>query len=140
MEHNMKEAGRWLRQAEYDLKAADWTEQGKFYAPACFLAQQSSAKSLRAFLFMNNEDGRESRSVAELVDRAITYEERFKVLVANCARLDLYYKTSRFPDAIPGAIPAEVILERDSKEAINCAAEILSLVEEKMKGFLPEVF
>ena len=140
MEHNMKEAGRWLRQAEYDLKAADWSQQGKFYAPACFLAQQSSAKSLRAFLFMHNEDGRESRSVAELIDRAITYEERFKALVASCARLDLYYKTSRFPDAIPGSIPAEVIQERDSKESINCASEIISLVEEKMKGFLPEVF
>ena len=140
MEHNLKEADRWFRQAEYDLNAADWSQQGKFYAPACFLAQQSAAKSLRAFLFMHNEDAKESRSVADLIDRAITYEEDFKKIVAKCTRLDLYYKTSRFPDAIPGAIPAEVIQERDSKESIDCASEILRLVEEKRKGLLPEVF
>ena len=63
-----------------------------------------------------------------------------RALVAGCARLDIYYKTSRFPDAIPGSTPAEVIRERDSKESINCASEIILLVEEKMKGFLPEMF
>ncbi len=140
MEQNYKEADRWFRQAEYDLKAADWSQQGKFYAPACFLSQQSAAKSLRAFLFLHNEDARESRSVVDLIDRAMTYEEAFKVLVEKSARLDLYYKTSRFPDAIPGAIPGEVIQERDSKESIACASEILKLVEEKRKDLLPEIF
>jgi HEPN domain-containing protein len=140
MEQNHKEADRWFRQAEYDLQAAEWSEQGKFYAPACFLAQQSAAKSLRAFLFLHNEDARESRSVADLIDRAMTYEEGFKELVETSSRLDLYYKTSRFPDAIPGAIPAEVIQERDSKESIDCASKVLRLVEEKRKDLLPEVF
>ncbi|MEE8575566.1 MAG: HEPN domain-containing protein [Thermodesulfobacteriota bacterium] len=133
-----KEADRWLRQAEYDLKSADWSQQGSFFASACFLAQQAGAKALRAFLYMRKEDAHETRSVVDLLERAITYEERFKDILGQSSRLDLYYKTARFPDALPGSIPADVITERDSKEAINCSSDILSLVEETRKDYLPE--
>ncbi|HAO92499.1 MAG: hypothetical protein A2X93_02280 [Deltaproteobacteria bacterium GWC2_56_8] len=133
-----KEADRWLRQAEYDLRAAEWNQQGGFFAPACFLAQQSAAKSLRSFLFFNGEDARETRSVVELIDRAITYEEEFRSFVGTSTSLDIYYKTSRFPDAIPGGIPADVITEKDSKDAVKQASDIIAVVERKRKGFLPE--
>src|SRR3990170_1321676 len=102
MDPFLKEADRWLRQAEYDLRAAEWNQQGGFYAPSSFLAQQSAAKSLRAFLFFNKEDARETRSVVDLMDRAITYEESFRKFIGSSTSLDIYYKTSRFPDALPG--------------------------------------
>lgn len=133
-----KEADRWLRQSEYDLKVAEWNQQGGFFAPACFWAQQSAAKSLRAFLFLNSEDARETRSVVDLLDRAITYEEEFRRFVGLSTSLDLYYKTSRFPDALPGGIPAEVISERDSRDAIKQASDIIAVVEKKRKAYLPE--
>ncbi len=138
MEVYVKEADRWIRQAEYDLKASLHCEEGGFFAASTFLAQQAAVKSLRSFLFLNNEDARETRSVADLIERAITYEEEFKKLASPCSRIDLYYKTSRFPDAIPGGIPAEVITVRDSKEAINCASEIIEIVEKNRKAFMPE--
>ncbi|MBI5493319.1 MAG: HEPN domain-containing protein [Deltaproteobacteria bacterium] len=138
MELLFKEADRWLRQAEYDLKAAEWNQQGGFFAPACFLAQQSAAKSLRAFLFLNREDARETRSVADLLDRAMTYEEEFGKFAGTSKGLDLYYKTSRFPDALPGGIPAEIISGKDSRDAIKQASDIISIVEKKRKGYLPE--
>lgn len=135
-----KEADRWLRQAEYDLKASEWCQQGGFHAPACFWAQQSAAKSLRAFLFINGEDTHETRSVVDLLDRAMTYAEEFRSLVAGAGTLDIYYKTSRFPDAIPGGIPAEVLSAKDSQEAVRQAADIIAVVERKRKGYLPENF
>ena len=138
MEFFSREADRWLRQAEYDLKAADWNQQGGFYAPACFWAQQSAAKALRAFLFLNREDARETRSVMDLLDRAITYEEEFKNFVGTSTSLDIYYKTSRFPDALPGGIPAEVITQKDSRDALKQAADIMAIVEKKRKAYLPE--
>ncbi len=138
MEFFGKEADRWLRQAEYDLKAAEWNQQGGFYAPACFYAQQAAAKSLRAFLFLMREDARETRSVVDLLDRALTYEEGFKSFVGSSTSLDIYYKTSRFPDALPGGIPAEVITQKDSRDAIKQASDILSIVEKRRKGYLPE--
>lgn len=138
MEVLSREADRWLRQAEYDLKCSEWNQQGGFFAPACFWAQQSAAKALRAFLYLNREEGRETRSVYDLMDRAITYAEEFRNFVPTAAGLDLYYKTSRFPDAIPGGIPAEIITERDSRDAIRQASDILSVVEKKRKAYLPE--
>ncbi|MFQ5737024.1 MAG: HEPN domain-containing protein [Thermodesulfobacteriota bacterium] len=138
MEVLAREADRWLRQAEYDLKAAEWDQQGGFFAPACFMAQQSAAKSLRAFLYLNREETHETRSVVDLLDRAITYEEGFKGSVGVSTSLDLYYKTARFPDAIPGGIPAEVITEKDSRDAIRQAADIIALVEKTRKAYLPD--
>ncbi|MDO8427500.1 MAG: HEPN domain-containing protein [Deltaproteobacteria bacterium] len=138
MEILFKEADRWLRQAEYDLKVAEWNQQGGFFAPACFWAQQGAAKSLRAFLFMSREDARETRSVADLLDRAMTYEEDFRKFAGTSKSLDIYYKTSRFPDAIPGGIPAEIITDKDSRDAIKQASDIISIVVKKRKGYLPE--
>jgi HEPN domain-containing protein len=138
MEIFWRDAERWLRQAEYDLRAAVWSEEGGHFAVACFLAQQAAAKSLRAFLFLNKEDFRETRSVADLLDRAITYEEGFRDFVGKTTSLDLYYKTARFPDAVPGGIPAELISVKDSKEAIRQASDMLALVERRRKAFMPE--
>ncbi|MEK6758385.1 MAG: HEPN domain-containing protein [Deltaproteobacteria bacterium] len=135
-----KEADRWLRQAENDLKASEWCQQGGFFAPACFMAQQAAAKSLRAFLYINKEDAKETRSVADLLDRAMTYEESFKSFVGNSTSLDIYYKTARFPDALPGGIPAEVIARKDSVDAIRQASDIIAMVEKTRKNDLPETF
>ncbi len=133
-----KEADKWLRQSEYDLKASEWNQQGGYFAPACFWAQQAAAKALRAFLFLSGEDARETRSVVELLDRAMTYDEEFKRFVRTGTSLDLYYKTSRFPDAIPGGIPAEVISNKDSMDAIKQAGDIIASVAKRRKAFMPE--
>ncbi len=138
MEVLAKESARWLRQAEYDLKAADWNLEGGFFAPACFLAQQGAAKSLRAYLFLKKEDTHETKSVVELLERAVTYEESFKKFISPSGRLDIHYKTSRFPDSLPGGIPSEVIIERDAREAIVVAGDIISAVEAARKEYMPE--
>lgn len=140
MELFTKEASRWLRQAEYDLKAALWNQDGKFFAQACFCAQQAAAKSLRGFLFMSGEDAKETRSVVDLIDRAITYEEGFREFVGAGTSLDIYYKTSRFPDALPGGIPSEVISAKDSRDAIKQATDLIAIVERKRKASLPDTF
>lgn len=139
MEGLAKEADRWFRQAENDLKSAEWSQQGGFYAHACFWAQQGAAKVLRAFLFMQKEDARETRSVSELLERCLTYDEDFKAIVESGSRLDIYYKTSRYPDSLPGGIPAEIISAKDSKEAIKISSDIFVIVEEKRKAYIPEI-
>ncbi|MFQ5353685.1 MAG: HEPN domain-containing protein [Thermodesulfobacteriota bacterium] len=138
MEILLKEAARWLRQAEYDLKVSEWNQQGGFHAPACFWAQQSAAKALRGFLFLYREDAVITRSVADLLDRAMTYDESFKKFLDGKTSLDIYYKTARFPDALPGGIPAEVISEKDSRDAIKQASNIVAAVEKIRKDYLPD--
>ena len=138
MEVLLKEASRWLRQAEYDLKVSEWNQEGGYHAPACFWAQQSAAKALRAYLFLQREDALETRSVTELLERAMTYDEGFREFMGVSTPLDLYYKTSRFPDALPGGIPADVITEKDSRDAIKQATNIVARVERVRKDYLPD--
>ncbi len=132
-----REAERWLRQAQYDLKSAEWCLEGGYHFSACFWAQQGASKALRAYLYMEGEDQVEVRSVSELLDRCIVYSEAFKAFSEKGGRLDIYYKTSRFPDSLPGGIPAEIITERDSKEALKLAFDLLRLVEARHKEHIP---
>ncbi|MCK5237653.1 MAG: HEPN domain-containing protein [Deltaproteobacteria bacterium] len=138
MEAHIKDADRWLRQSEADIKSSEWCLEGGFFSQSCFLAQQSAAKALRAYLYLKSEDTKETRSVVELLVRAITYDETFKEHVENAGRIDLYYKTARFPDAIPGGIPSEVISDRDAMEAIKVAGDIIKLVEDNRKNYMPD--
>lgn len=132
-----KEAERWLRQAQYDLKVAEWCLEGGYHFSVCFWSQQGASKALRAFLYMEGEDQTYRLSVAELLDRCIVYSEDFKPLSEKAGRLDLYYKTSRYPDILPGGVPAEIIGEKDSKEALQIAFDLLRLVEAKHKEHIP---
>ena len=45
-----KEAKRWLRQSEADLKAAKDSLKDSNFEWSCFQAQQSAEKSLKAYL------------------------------------------------------------------------------------------
>jgi HEPN domain-containing protein len=59
MKDPVAEAARWLKQAQYDLEVAKYNAEGQFYATACFSAQQSAEKALKAFLFRLRKSSRE---------------------------------------------------------------------------------
>lgn len=52
---NLTEGQRWLRQALYDRDAARLNRDHGFHEHACFLAQQSAEKALKAFLYARGE-------------------------------------------------------------------------------------
>jgi len=47
---NLTEAERWLKQSLHDRDAARLNRDHAFHEHACFLAQQSAEKALKAFL------------------------------------------------------------------------------------------
>ncbi len=123
------EAQRWLRQARYDLDLARYNATGEFHAAACFQAQQAAEKALKAFLYGREERMVLGHSVAELCDRCQSYQPEFGALKAKLARLDRFYIPTRYPNALPGGIPAEMYDQSDAKEAITWASEALEAVE-----------
>ena len=46
-----EEARRWISQAIFDLKGAEWNLEGRFFNTVCFLAQQGSEKGLKSLLY-----------------------------------------------------------------------------------------
>lgn len=118
-------AYRWLRQSEYDLKQARKNLEDKSYAYACFFAEQSAQKALKAILYLNGARFINLHSIKELLKEVSIKHGEFKELVDDGAKLDQYYLSARYPDAVPEpAIPAELLVWDQAREAIEIAEKI----------------
>ena len=126
------ESKRWLEQAIYDLKTSRWNFKGKLFAPACFWAQQSAEKAAKAYLYAKGERVVIGHSVAELLERCKSYDKDFKSLILEGALLDRFYIPTRYPNGLPGGVPAYFYTKKDSTEAINAAQKILDFISEKI--------
>jgi HEPN domain-containing protein len=130
MKAPIAEAARWLKQARYDLEAAKYNAEGEFYATACFSAQQSAEKALKAFLLRQGERFVTGHSVTELCERCGEHQEAFASMTTQVGKLDRFYIPTRYPNGLPGGVPAEVYDEQDAERAISLAIEVLELVEQ----------
>jgi len=119
MKSPLRNALRWLRQAEYDLTQADRLLKDGVFSYAAFFAEQSAQKSLKAFLLARGLRFVAIHSVGELARQAAGLDSRFAPLVAQGQRLDRHYLTTRYPDALPEpAIPAEAYIREDAEDAL----------------------
>jgi HEPN domain-containing protein len=127
------EAIRWLTQAEEEFKdACDLTKAGRYYL-SLFLSQQSAEKALKAFIYLKEEEPIFSHSVAELLKIATSLDQDFKSL-AGAKRLDDYYIPTRYPNGLPGEIPAHYYDDRSEAEnAIAQSEKIIKLVRGKIE-------
>lgn len=132
LDNNKSEAERWLAQAEVDLKNAGWNAEGKFWAEVCFKSQQVGEKALKAFLVSKGLRRILSHSLLELKERCAEYDGDFAGIDRECRRLDKYYIIARYPDGLPGLIPAAYFDEEEAGEAIAQAKKILGLVRQKL--------
>ncbi len=122
MKNASEEAGRWLRQAEYDRAQAERTLQVGAYSYAAYFAEQTSQKALKAFLLSRGRRFVPSHSVGELAKEASRLDARLAPLAGRGKKLDRLYLASRYPDALPApAIPAESYTCDDAEEAVGIA-------------------
>lgn len=123
------EGRRWLLQAEQDLNDAEFNLSGKRYNVACFLAQQSAEKALKAYLFSKGAEEVWGHSVAELCRDSQTFDSSFNQLETKAGPLDKYYIPTRYPNALPGGIPSKAFDENDARNAIQLAKEVIDFVK-----------
>ena len=127
------EAIRWLTQAEAECKdASDLMRTGRYYL-SLFLCQQSAEKALKAFIYTKEEEPIFSHSVAELLKLALSLDEDFKPLI-GAKRLDDYYIPTRYPNGLPGEIPAQYFDDPEENEkALVWSKKIIELVRNKLE-------
>lgn len=123
------EGRRWLDQARRDLDDARFAAEGGRHNLACFLSQQSADKAIKGFLYAAGEESVWGHSVAELCERAAEKASRFASLRATGASLDVYYIPTRYPNGLPGGLPADAFAADDARRAIDRASEIIDAVE-----------
>ena len=131
MKDSRSQALRWQKQAKYDLKEAEKCLADGSFSYACFFAEQAAQKSLKGYLMGRGWRFVNIHSVGELLKEATKLEKsKFEALIALGQRLDRYYLSSRYPDALPDpAIPAESYGPDEGREAVEIAKKILSAVK-----------
>ncbi|MDH4466686.1 MAG: HEPN domain-containing protein [Bacteriovoracaceae bacterium] len=116
---NKKRAKDWLNQAINDLRYAKEGIKTQFYSQVCFMSQQAAVKAIKSIAYHKEYDikGHSIAKIAKAIGLNSEVEEAGK-------RLDIYYISSRYPDALPEGAPFEFFsLEQAKNAAID--AEII---------------
>lgn len=121
----------WLLQSESDLRSTVDLIKTSHFAQACFNAQQAAEKALKALAFFRGADLVKSHSLVTIAkDLKLNGE-----LATFASKLDLYYLTARYPDALPeNAVPAENFDRTMAQEALRMAEKFLVRVKEELNG------
>jgi HEPN domain-containing protein len=127
------EAERWIRQASYDLRAARWNIEGKFYDTACFLAQQAAEKAMKSLLYYlgARRAALLTHSLVEMVQEASGRVSGLAERLDDARDLDLHYIPSRYPNGLPGAsYPHQFYAKQPADRAVAAAERIIGLVSD----------
>jgi len=115
---NLSEAQRWLKQALHDRDAARLNREHGFHEHACFLAQQSAEKALKAFLYARGQGPVLGHSTLALAQEAAVLAADFTTLEARCRRLDQLYIPTRYPNGLPDGVPHDFYDRGLSEQAL----------------------
>jgi HEPN domain-containing protein len=119
----------WLAQAERDLEQAKSSRAEGRHEWACFAAQQSAEKAVKALhLFMGQEAW--GHVVAKLCrELPVDVPEN---IIDKAKVLDNFYVPTRYANGHPEGPPFEHYGKLQSGDAIRYAGEILEFVRNKM--------
>lgn len=126
-------AASWLATAERDLRGARAMLESE-PSLAAFHAQQAVEKALKAVLVWIADDHPRTHAATTLVRELIAHEPGASVLEADASALDLYYLTSRYPDAVGDVDPGDVIGTDDARRALARCDRVLSYVRSRLSG------
>ncbi|MDI6808215.1 MAG: HEPN domain-containing protein [Candidatus Eisenbacteria bacterium] len=130
-----KEAKRWLRQGEADLKAARDSLKDKNYEWCCFQSQQSAEKSLKAFLYDLGYTSLTTHSIKMLVRECEKRQKGFSGLMEAARILDTYYIPTRYPNGLDEDIaPVDYYDHEDARRCLDFATLILRTVRKYLKS------
>ncbi len=134
----ISEGQRWFKQAEYELGVARSLVDNQFHAAACFFTHQAAEKFLKAILYAQGQRRVFGHSISELCDQCAEYFETFAALKKQVNSLDLYYIPTRYPNGLPGGIPAEIYNDADSAAALNMAETVQAVVAQMAPELVPQ--
>jgi HEPN domain-containing protein len=118
----------WLAQAKRDLNhAANACKDGDFEW-SCFSSQQAAEKAVKAvFLKLHGEGWGHSvyRLLSELNEKTTVSQD----ILDSAKALDKHYIPARYPNSFDSGTPGDYYTEKDAKEAIANAKEIIEFCE-----------
>lgn len=111
--------------AKMDLKGAEILfEYDGAFGLVCFHSQQAIEKYFKGYLIFKTGILQEGHSLIRLCKKAISFDDRFKEYLKDCAYVNAFYIETRYP--------AEESLEITEEEVIMCldiTKTILKLID-----------
>ena len=130
-----KEAKRWLRQSEADLKAAKDSLKDGNYEWGCFQSQQSAEKSLKAYIYNLGYTSITTHSIKMLLRECAKKQKDFLKLKEAARTLDAYYISTRYPNGLDEEIaPVDYYDKEDAERCLSFATSILNTVRKYLKS------
>lgn len=113
----------WIDEAEGDLDHAKSDADRGYYNWACFSAQQSAEKAVKA-VFQKMGAEALGHSVADLLNGLSERVSVSKELVDKALELDKAYISTRYPNVHPSGSPRRRYTEREARRLISYAEEM----------------
>ena len=116
-------ASDWLKQAEYDLQHARNALKDEDFEWACFAAQQSAEKAVKALFFSLGGEGwghSITRLLADLTQKLSVPD----VLFSASKHLDKHYIPTRYPNGFDAGVPRDYYTKDEARKAIEDAVAI----------------
>ena len=114
----------WLDEAKGDLNHARNDMKGNFYNWACFSAQQSAEKAIKA-VFQRMGAEAWGHSVADLIKELAKKHDIPEELFDKALELDKAYIPTRYPNAHPSGSPRSRYTIEEAKRLIGYAERIV---------------
>lgn len=114
---------QWVKQAEDERDMAAYLLQGKFFKGACYHAQQSVEKAVKALLLNKGWELEKTHSVERLVSIAETYGISVTIPEEDVVFLDIIYR-GRYPIEA-GLLPIGEPSESHAQKAVGIAERTL---------------
>lgn len=124
----MKRVDDWLSQGDSDLQAARHSLSSGDFEWACFQAQQSAEKVLKATL-QHLGVVEWDHSIVALVARVEKEVGSALGLIAEAIRLDKLYIPTRYPNSFASGAPKDYYTREDAGEAIRDAEKVREAVK-----------
>jgi HEPN domain-containing protein len=113
----------WCKQAEDELAMAEYLLQGNYFKGACYHAQQSIEKAIKAKLFKKGWELEKTHSIERLVAIGKDYKVKSPLSDEELVFIDNIYR-GRYPvDA--GLLPLGEPTRKDAEKAVGLAEKVL---------------
>jgi len=123
----------WLDQAERDLKRCELDIEYEFYEWACFTAQQSAEKAIKALAYYL-KGMPWGHSLVLLLKNMQNIIKVPQTIIEDAQLLDAYYISARYPNGWPAGTPKDYFNEKKAKEAYEAAKRIFTFCRNKISG------
>lgn len=120
-----------LKQAEEDLKAAEYLSKGGFFRSACFHSQQAIEKIIKAHLLKKGWELEKIHNVRRIVSICKDFHIQVAISDEEITFIDSIYR-GRYP-AEAGLLPLGEPSREDAKQAAAIASRILKDMQHALK-------